>query len=296
MKRIAKRFADATLIPLITTALNRAGISSETQLRDRQAALRREMTDLRDRLELLTPGNPCIKGFKAFSQTDEDGIFQDIFGRLPSHSKTFIEIGCGRGIENNTHYLALQGYRGCWIDGGDANIDYIRDNLGGLEFKNLLVQKRFVDAENIGQILGEYSGFLGTREPTLFSLDIDGNDLYVMREAVKHINPLVICAEYNPKFPPPVAVSIPYNPKHFWRGGDYHGASLQAFCDLLTDYRLVSCNLCGANAFFVRHDLAGAFGNFTPAQLYQPFRENLIDLRSEHFPTLRWLKDKLAES
>jgi hypothetical protein len=105
---------------------------------------------------------------------------------------------------------------------------------------------------------------------------------------------MLVCAEYNPKFPPPLTIAIRYNPHHQWSGDDYHGASLQAFCDFLTDYKLVSCNLCGANAFFVRRDLGGAFRDYTPMQLFQPFRENLIDLRSDHYPTLRWLRDKLA--
>ena len=116
--------------------------------------------------------------------------------------------------------------------------------------------------------------FLGTHKPGLFSLDIDGNDLYVLTEALNHIKPVVICVEYNAKFPPPLSLSIRFDPNFRWQGDDYHGASLQAFCDLLTDYRLVSCNLSGSNAFFVRRDVANAFADYTPSELYQPFRAN----------------------
>jgi hypothetical protein len=77
---------------LIVKALDRAEISEASQMRDRQASLRREMTELRDRLARLTPRNPFVIGFKVFVQTDEDGMFQDTFGRLPSNNKTFMPL------------------------------------------------------------------------------------------------------------------------------------------------------------------------------------------------------------
>jgi hypothetical protein len=295
MKKLLRSAADASAIPVIRRALELSGVSGAVQHRDRQAGLRREIAELREDLARRTPENPCIHGYKVFSQTDEDGIFAHIFEKLPAIERAFIEIGCGRGVENNTHNLLLNGYRGVWVDGSEANIEFIAKELGSLSFKTLKVDRQFVSLDNIAALIDRYCEFLGTTEPALFSLDIDGNDLYVMEAALKRFRPIVICAEYNPKFPPPNAISIKYNPSHTWIGDDYHGASLQAFCDLLTDYRLVACNLCGCNAFFVRNDQAGAFASYTPTQLYQPFRENLIDLRSEHLPTLRWLKDKLAD-
>jgi hypothetical protein len=44
-------------------------------------------------------------GFKAYSQTDEDGIIQEIFRRIGVTTSTFIEIGVGDGLENNTFYM-----------------------------------------------------------------------------------------------------------------------------------------------------------------------------------------------
>ena len=282
------------LEPALAAVVAQAGLAEHHRIRGAQAALRAEIATLREHIARQTPGNPCIHGFKAYAQTDEDGIVEHILGRLPSHSRTFIEIGCGSGVENNTHYLALKGYRGCWVDGSDGNIGKINEALGGLAFSDLLIEKQFVSVENVGELVTRYCEFLGTQQPAFFSLDIDGNDLHVMREAIKHVRPWLVCVEYNPKFPPPLSITIPYDPEHTWSGGDYHGASLQAFCDLLTGYKLVACNLTGANAFFVRRDLSRGFRDYTPKQLYQPFRENLIDLRSEHAPTLRWLRDRLA--
>lgn len=267
---------------------------AQERLRDSQTSLRQEIAELRKGMQATMPDNPCIAGFKVYAQTDEDGIVEYILDRLTNHSRTFIEIGCGRGVENNTHYLLLKGYRGCWVDGSSENIAFIKDGLGALDFAKLIVRERFVSTENIGAIITELCAFVGTAEPAFFSLDIDGNDLHVLAEALKYFKPLLICVEYNAKFPPPFAITTRYEPNQKWVGDDYHGASLQAFCDLLVDYKLVACNLSGVNAFFVRRDHGASFADYTPGQLYQPFRENLIDLRSEHQPSLKWLRDKLC--
>ena len=290
VKHIAARFLDVTICPVVRYIVSSAMVPAT------QAAIRKEIDELRAHILATTPGNPCAQGFKTYAQIDEDGILEDIFDRIPGHSTTFIEIGCGHGIENNTHYMALKGYKGCWVDGGEKSVASIREALGGLSFDSLLVEHQFVSTDNVGSILRNFVKFLGTHKPGLFSLDIDGNDLYVLTEALKHIKPVVICVEYNAKFPPPLSLSICFDPDFRWQGDDYHGASLQAFCDLLTDYRLVSCNLSGSNAFFVRRDVANAFADYTPSELYQPFRANLMNLRSQHRPSMKWLRTKLAEN
>jgi hypothetical protein len=245
------------------------------------------------------PRNPALKGFKVYSQNDEDGIIEEILARVASAeplNKTFIEIGCANGLENNSHYLLLKGHKGCWVDGDANNIDFIRRELGGLDFAQLQAQQQFVDLSNIQQVIASQVAFLGTSNPDFFSLDIDGNDLWIVREALRHFAPKVLCLEYNPKFPPPLSLSIAYNPSHAWAHDDYHGASLQAFCDGLPDYRLVCCNLSGVNAFFVRKGLDSGFVDATPADLYQPFREHLTCPISGHPPSLKWLRDHLRQA
>lgn len=258
-----------------------------------------ESDRLKHEIAQRMPDHPCLKGFKVFSQNEEDGIIEELLARVARHSppnRRFFEIGCGNGLENNTYYLLLKGYQGVWVDGDTQNIDFIRAQLGGLDFPALQVHQRFVDLSNIESIVGETVAFLGTREPDFFSLDIDGNDRWVVEKALLHFEPKVLCVEYNAKFPPPLAVSIPYNATHCWAGDDYHGASLQAFCDCLPGYQLVCCDLCGVNAFFVRQDLTAGFANPGPQSLYQPFREALTAPAVGHPPTLRWLRDRLIST
>ena len=87
----------------------------------------------------------------------------------------------------------------------------------------------------------------------LLSIDIDGNELYVLNE-LKIINPRVIIVEYNAKFPPPVEKTIKYDPKFIWDYDDYFGSSLQLLENTLKKigYVLVGCNALGVNAFFIK--------------------------------------------
>jgi hypothetical protein len=293
LKRRFKDFVDSSLVPFVSYVS--AGVPPRPVIPPRASGAS-ELQILRGELLGRMPTNPALKGFKVYSQNDEDGIIEEILARVSAVGpleKTFIEIGCANGLENNSHYLLLKGFRGCWIDGDTQNIEFIRSELGGLDFPQLQVRQKFVDRSNILEIIAGQVAFLGTAKPDFFSLDIDGNDLAIVNEALGSLAPKVLCVEYNPKFPPPTSLSIAYNPSHTWTHDDYHGASLQAFCDSLSDYRLVCCNLCGVNAFFVRKGLDSGFTDASVAELYQPFREALTCPVSGHPPSLKWLRDYL---
>jgi hypothetical protein len=269
----------------------RSGLDQERQLAFQAA---QEVRTLKDRMRVKTPENCALHGFKVFSQFDEDGIIERIFSLIGEGSRTFIEIGCGNGLENNSHYLLLKGWRGNWLDGSPIFVEDIRRSLGGLSFARLEVTRAMVDMDNAAQWARMALARLNIARVDFLSLDIDGNDVHVLAEVVAGCNPRVICVEYNAKFPPPLAMCMPYHAKHTWTGDDYHGGSLQAFVDLLEGrYRLITCNLSGANAFFCNADEAGAFRPYDAASLYQPARYHLIPASSGHPPTLKWLADSL---
>lgn len=229
------------------------------------------------------PDNPSLNGFRVYSQTDEDGIIEEVFRRI-GEGRTFLEIGCGDGLENNTHYLLLKGWTGLWIDGSPKNLASIRRNLPD-NVRSLEVRKMLVDINNVGEF---------ARDVDFLSLDIDGNDIHVLESFIQKAQPKVICVEYNSKFPPPFSISAKYDKGYVWKEDDYMGASLQAFVDLLTRYQLVCCGLSGLNAYFVRKDLASAFTVYSTETLYQPFRLELFYPHGGHPSSLRFLRNKLA--
>jgi hypothetical protein len=195
-------------------------------------------------------------GFKVYSQCDEDGIIQEIFRRIGTESRRFVEFGAGNGRENNTLYLLLQGWTGLWLDGSEQNSATITQAFARpLSEKRLKFIRAFITRDNIDSLIrqGEEEG-----EIDLLSVDLDGNDYHVF-SAITVVRPRVVVAEFNSKFPPPVRWVMPYQADFSW---DYRhdrtGASLSALEDLYRDrgYSLVGTTVYGTNAFFVRSDLA----------------------------------------
>ena len=197
-------------------------------------------------------------GFKVYSQSDEDGIIQEIFNRIGTKSKSFLEIGVGDGLENNTLLLLQKGWSGVWID-GDKNFEKkIIDTFSSdLESGRLIYKCEFLHKDNVDSLIKTFIP-PGGEEIDFLSVDVDGNDYYLM-DALHSISPRVIAVEYNAKFVPPMEWRIKYDPAHNWDNSDYFGASLKSYELLLMGkgYFLVGCSITGTNAFFVRKDLLG---------------------------------------
>jgi hypothetical protein len=194
-------------------------------------------------------------GYNVYSQNDEDGIITEIFKRIGTTNKIFVEFGVQDGMESNGHFLLFKGWRGLWIDGSKKNLRKIKKSFSEpLSTKQLTAINAFITVENINDLI-EGNGFCG--EIDLLSIDIDGNDYWIW-QAIKCVHPRVVLIEYNAKFPPPCEWIMEYNPTHIWDNSDNFGASLKSF-ELLGNklgYRLVGTNIKGVNAFFVRTDLA----------------------------------------
>jgi len=202
--------------------------------------------------------SPLVRhGAKYFSQNDEDGILLEILRRLGLASGVFAELGVGNGLENNSLILLMHGWKGIWL-GGEA-LAFEVPARGPLHF-----QQAWITRENCRALVAQGLAALDQQHVDVLSVDVDGNDLYVLRELLAaRYSPRVVVVEYNGKFPPPVRWTMPYDPEHIWDGTDYSGASLQALADMLQEfgYRLVACNLTGSNAFFVRVADAGKFAD-----------------------------------
>ena len=225
-------------------------------------------------------------GYKVYSQNDEDGIIAEIFSRIGTTNRIFVEFGVETGIECNTVKLLVEGWRGLWIEADPASAGEIRANFSNfIASSKLNLVERMVTAENIDVLiaLGGVSG-----EIDLLSIDIDYNDYWVWR-AIDQINPRVVVIEYNATLRPPMSIVVPYCADGCWDGTtNYYGASLEAMVRLgcQKGYRIVGCSLSGVNAFFVREDLcADKFHEpSTAAEHYEPPRYFLYLLPAGHCP------------
>jgi hypothetical protein len=52
------------------------------------------------------------RGFRSFSQNDEDGILQEIFRPIGTANRTFVEFGVQDGLQTNTRLLLYRDWRG----------------------------------------------------------------------------------------------------------------------------------------------------------------------------------------
>ena len=220
------------------------------------------------RAKALMHPNPLLRfGEKFYSQNDEDGILLEICRRINLSEARFIEFGIGNGLENNTLILLMSGWRGAWLGGEDLAFQLEPDS------KRLVFNKSWITVENTYQLYLESARQLAVESFDLLSMDLDGNDFYVLRELLRrNVRPSVVVTEYNGKFPPPIRFSIDYDPNHRFNETDYCGASLQCFVDLLetADYLLVGCNVTGLNAFFVERRFASLFSD-VPKDIEQLF-------------------------
>ena len=124
---------------------------------------------------------------------------------------------------------------------------------------------QWITRDNVVPVCSQGLSFLGEAGLDIISVDLDGNDLYIVQALLEAgIQPRLFIVEYNAKFPPPIKFSITYDERHRWNGDDYFGASLSSFDDLFRrfDYRLVCCNAqTGVNAFFIQNRYAHLFSD-----------------------------------
>ncbi|MFN9733859.1 MAG: hypothetical protein ACK544_07775 [Microcystis sp.] len=221
--------------------------------------------------------------FKVFSQAGEDGIISEIFNRIGTTNKFFVEFGVGNGLENNSAYLLVIGWQGYWIEGSDRFCQSIRQSFEDLiANQQLTLKNTFITGENIEDLFRK--GNVPT-ELDLLSIDIDGNDYWVW-QAITNYRPRVVILEYNAIYPPESSWVMQYNPSHQWKYNSHMGSSLKALEKLghQKGYKLVACSFSGVNAFFVREDLlADHFCSpFSAENHYEPARYFLCSQKAGH--------------
>ena len=234
------------------------------------------------KMQLLSSGRYDDKknlipfGFKVFSENEEDGMIEEIFNRIGTSNKRFIEFGVEAGLENNTLYLLHKDWNGLWIEGKKSEYEKILENVDYfINKKRLTVVNKFLTKDNINKTFSD-NGITG--EIDLLVIDVDGNDFHLL-EAVTAVSPRVVVIEYNARFPAHFSWIMEYDPNHLWSASSYYGASLKAYENLMKEksYSLVGCNLAGNNAFFVRDDEIGEHfqGPFVSEVHYEPNRYHL---------------------
>ena len=146
-------------------------------------------------------------GFKCFSQGDEDGILAEILRRLEIQTGRFVEIGVGPGGENNTRWLAENGWYGLWI-----GQELLAAHPAGVAFLQATVTPATAPS------------LVGPTPCGVFSLDIDGNDFWVLKALLESgFQPQIIIVEYNGTYDAETRYVMPYLPNYEWHTGQPFG-------------------------------------------------------------------------
>jgi len=195
---------------------------------------------------------------RVFSQWGEDGIITFLFDSIGISKPRIIEIGAGNFEECNSRFHAE--FRNASVYCIDLRTD-LKANCQSLEiyWRSIIIPVNdYVTPINVNHHIESAKSLLGGLD--LYSLDIDGNDYWILLESDLSDISIVVC-EYNPLFGHRASVTVPRDDKfareskHFsWL---YYGMSLRACILVLKDKGFTFCgtNLAGNNAFFVKDNL-----------------------------------------
>ena len=191
---------------------------------------------------------------QGFSYSSEERIIGKYIDELlpRDHSQTVVDIGAGNGVRwSNTYSLFQKGWKGVGIEADSEKFSRLVR-----AYKNLPEAQACHSTaapDNIVPLLkslGVESGF------SVLSLDIDGNDYWVLKAVLSEFRPALIVTEINEKIPPPLRFLCKYTPdshlRHHFYG--YSIAVLEDFCEE-HDYGLLELEY--NNAFIAPRELAG---------------------------------------
>ena len=225
-------------------------------LPSRTARLDEAMDDLKAQLAQLALAQrlpDAEPDLRVFSQWGEDGILAALIDQLRGIPRTFVEIGVEDYRECNTRLLARTGWTGLAIDGDQVAVSHAQTLRevwsGAVRVVGAWLEPSTVDAVVTG------AGVRG--EIGVLSIDVDGIDLYLL-DALTGVDPWIVVIEYNARYGPRDAVTVPYRAgfdrrvEHFsWL---HHGVSLAGVevWGAARGYDLVAVNREGTNAFLVK--------------------------------------------
>ena len=118
--------------------------------------------------------------FKELSQFGEDGIITEIFRRVGTTNRYFVEFGSSSGFECNTTLLLRQGWSGLWMDGSDTAARVAREHFAPeIGAKKLGFIETFITAENVEDLFRRGNV---PEDVDFLSIDIDRNDYHGLGE------------------------------------------------------------------------------------------------------------------
>src|ERR1700730_8587903 len=189
-----------------------------------------------------------------FSNGREDQILGKYIAELlaGNHARTAVDIGAGDGMRwSNTYALFLNGWRGLGIEFDTRK--FVKLARAYKYFRDVYACRNRATPENIVPLLESYEL---KKDFSVLSLDIDGNDYWVLRAILSEFRPQLVVTEINEKIPPPIRFVVKYNPD-FQLRHHFFGYSIAMLADLCEEFGYIILELEYNNAFLAPKELAG---------------------------------------
>jgi len=195
---------------------------------------------------------------KVFSQWGEDGVLEYLFTKLEISKPKIVEFGVGIFDECNSRFAAE--FRNASVYMVDLN----KDLISNVENKEIYWRNSLFPI--IDRITPDSGLFhLKTAESIMegidvLSLDIDGNDYWVLKALDLEAVSIVVC-EYNPIYGGEIACTIERDDEFDRAQAHYswlhYGMSLRAAISLMEskEFIFIGSNRVGNNAFFLKKEL-----------------------------------------
>ena len=193
---------------------------------------------------------------RGFSRFSEEQILRKYIATLlpEDHPKTVVDIGASNGVRwSNTYSLFLSGWRGKGIEADSQKFAQLLR-----AYKNLpqATACHFrVNPDNIMPLLKT----LGIQPDfSVLSLDIDGNDYWVLKAVLSEFRPALIVTEINENIPPPLRFVVKYDPD-FQLRHHFFGYSIALLEDLCQQFGYGILELEYNNAFLAPRKAGAGF-------------------------------------
>jgi len=190
---------------------------------------------------------------RIFSQNGEDGVLHALIESLNIQDTFFVEFGIGDGWSCNTRFLAeIFDWSGVYFEMNTSDYTKAKEKYSSSNKVNIFneaISRKTVNEQFKNASVPDHFGVL--------SLDIDGQDYWVLDALSEQFKPAIMVLEYNSSRH---STDIQVEEKDLDQShvlSSAWGASLGAMCEIANNkgYELVHTEIAGVNAFFVRKDL-----------------------------------------
>lgn len=180
--------------------------------------------------------NPEVLGN---SQKGQDSSIKHVFDTIGTTNKFCIEFGAVDGYDgSNTLFLRNQGWNALLLDNMYEN-------------PSINLHRRHITKDNICSI---FKVFNVPTDLDFLSIDIDGNDYWILSSILTKYSPRVIMIETNVRFEPYDSMVMKYIENWRWDFGSWYGASPYAYKKLVNQYGYTPVHMHIDDMIIVRND------------------------------------------